>query len=418
MKYDFYNYIFLFLPSVMNESQEHKLQVKQKFKQLKCCVLVPTYNNAQTIEDVIQSTLEYCDEVIIVNDGCTDHTSEILTKYPQLKVITHLVNQGKGVGLRNGFKKAVELGFDYVISIDSDGQHYPKDFILFLDKIEQEPGSLIIGARNMTVENVPNKSTFGNKFSNFWFWAETGIKMPDTQSGYRLYPVQCLKNICLFTTKFELEIEVIVKAAWRGIPIVSVPVNVYYAPEGERVSHFIPSRDSTRISFLNTYLVILAALFWRPVMLLRSINLKNLKKVWREEVIAAHESTNKKALSVGVGLFFGIVPIWGFQFALAIFAAIFFKLNKIIVGLTAQISIPPMIPFVLYASVKTGEYVLGQKVNLDFDKLLTIETLKNLYVYYIGATVLSMVVGIAGFLVTWILLKVFGYKPSMNEPKS
>ena len=418
MKYDFYNYIFLFLPSVMNESQEHKLQVKQKFKQLKCCVLVPTYNNAQTIEDVIQSTLEYCDEVIIVNDGCTDHTSEILTKYPQLKVITHLVNQGKGVGLRNGFKKAVELGFDYVISIDSDGQHYPKDFILFLDKIEQEPGSLIIGARNMTVENVPNKSTFGNKFSNFWFWAETGITMPDTQSGYRLYPVQRLKNIWLFTTKFELEIEVIVKAAWRGIPVVSVPVSVYYAPEGERVSHFIPSRDSTRISFLNTYLVILAALFWRPVMLIRSINLKNLKKVWKEEVVAAHESTNKKALSVGVGLFFGIVPIWGFQFALAIFSAVFFKLNKIIVGLSAQISVPPLIPFVLYASVKTGEFVLGKEVNLDFTKLLSVETLKNLYVYYIGATVLSVTAGIAGFLVTWILLKVFGYKPTVNESKS
>jgi glycosyltransferase involved in cell wall biosynthesis len=402
----------------MTESQEDKLRVKQKFKQLKCCVLVPTYNNAKTIESVIQSTLEYCDEVIIVNDGCTDNTSEILAKYPNLIVVTHPVNQGKGVGLRNGFKKAVELGFDYVISIDSDGQHYPKDFILFLDKVEKEPGSLIIGARNMTVDNVPNKSTFGNKFSNFWFWAETGIKMPDTQSGYRLYPVQRLKKIWLFTTKFELEIEVIVKAAWRGIPVISVPVSVYYAPEGERVSHFIPSRDSTRISFLNTYLVILAALFWRPVMLVRSINLKNLKRVWKEEVVAAHESTNKKALSVGVGLFFGIVPIWGFQFALAIFSAVFFKLNKIIVGLSAQISVPPLIPFVLYASVKTGEFVLGRKVNLDFTKLLSIETLNNLYVYYIGATVLSIVAGITGFIITWLLLKIFGYKPTSNEPKS
>jgi glycosyltransferase involved in cell wall biosynthesis len=402
----------------MIETQDQKAFVKQKFKQLKCCVLIPTYNNAKTIEAVIQSTLDYCDDVIVVNDGCTDHTSEILSKYPQLKVVTHPINQGKGKGLRNGFAKAAELGFDYAISIDSDGQHYPKDFIIFLNKIEQEPGSLIIGARNMAVENVPNKSNFGNKFSNFWFWAETGITLPDTQSGYRLYPVQRLKKIWLFTTKFELEIEVIVKAAWRGIPVISVPVSVYYAPEGERVSHFIPSRDSTRISFLNTYLVILAALFWRPVMLIRSINFKNLKKVWKEEVVAAHESTNKKALSVGVGLFFGIVPIWGFQFALAIFSAIYFKLNKVIVGLSAQISVPPLIPFVLYASVKTGEFVLGQKVNLDFTKLLSVETLNNLYVYYVGATVLSIVAGVVGYIVTWVLLKIFGYKPTVNEPKS
>lgn len=402
----------------MIETQDQKALINYKFKQLKCCVLIPTYNNAKTIEAVIQSTLEYCDDVIIVNDGCTDDTANILAKYPQLHLVTHPINMGKGMGLRNGFKKAVELGFDYVISIDSDGQHYPKDFILFLDKIENEPGSLIIGARNMTVENVPNKSTFGNKFSNFWFWAETGITLPDTQSGYRLYPVKRLQKIWLFTTKFELEIEVIVKAAWRGIPVVSVPVSVYYAPVGERVSHFIPSRDSTRISFLNTYLVILAALFWRPVMLVRKFNIKNFKRVWKEEVVAAHESAENKAISVGVGLFFGIVPIWGFQFALAIFSAVFFKLNKIIVGLTAQISVPPMIPFVLYASVKTGEYVLNQKVDLDFNKLLTIETLKNLYVYYVGATVLSVVLGIAGFIVTWLLLKVFGYKPTSNESKS
>lgn len=401
----------------MMESQEQKAYVKQKFKQLKCCVLIPTYNNAKTIESVIQSTMEYCDDIIVIDDGCTDNTKEILSRYPTLHIVTHPVNKGKGVGLRNGFFKAVHLGFTYAISIDSDGQHYPKDFILFLDKIEHKPGSLIIGARNMTVENVPNKSTFGNKFSNFWFWAETGITLPDTQSGFRLYPVQRLKKIWLFTTKFELEIEVIVKAAWRGIPVISVPVSVYYAPEGERVSHFVPSRDSTRISFLNTYLVILAALFWRPVMLVRSINFRNLKRVWREEVVAAHETPKKKALSVGVGLFFGIVPIWGFQFALAIFTAIFFKLNKVIVGLSAQISVPPLIPFVLYASIKTGEFVLNKKVNLDFDKLLTLETLNNLFVYYIGATVLSIVAGLAGFILTWVLLKLFGYKATIHERK-
>ncbi len=402
----------------MEAPQDQILYTKQKFKQLKCCVLIPTYNNAKTIEGVIQSSLQYCDDVIIVNDGCTDDTAQIIAKYPQLIVITHNVNKGKGVGLRNGFVKAAELGFDYAISIDSDGQHFPKDFIIFLEKIEKEPGSLIIGARNMDVANVPGKSNFGKKFSNFWFWAETGISMPDTQSGFRLYPVQRLKKIWLFTTKFELEIEVIVKAAWHGIPVVSVPVSVYYAPEGERVSHFMPGKDTTRISFLNTYLVTLALLFWRPVMLLRKLNFKNLKKVWKEEVVASHESAEKKALSVGVGLFFGIVPIWGFQFAMAIFTAIFFKLNKIIVGLTAQISVPPMIPVVLYTSVKTGEYILNKKVNLDLSKLLSSETLNNVYVYYVGATVLSIVAGIVGFLVTWVLLKLFGYKPSSNEPNS
>lgn len=385
---------------------------KSKFKALRACVLIPTYNNAKTLEAVISTTLEYCNDVIVVNDGATDSTPVIISKFSNITVFKHEVNKGKGMALRNGFKKALELGFDYVITIDSDGQHYPEDFITFLNKVEEVPNSLIIGARNMAVDNVPGKSTFGNKFSNFWFWVETGIKLPDTQSGYRLYPVKRMRNIWLFTTKFELEIEVIVKAAWRGIPVISVPVKVYYAPQGERVTHFRPGKDFTRISFLNTYLCILAALFWRPVMLLRKFTLSNLKKVWREEIVARHESPMKKASSVALGLFFGIVPIWGFQFATALLLAHFLKLNKVVVGLVAQISVPPMIPFILYASVKTGELVLSEKVNLDLNKILTVDALKNVYVYTVGATVLSVVVAVAGFLITLISLKAFRYKPN------
>ncbi len=390
----------------------HKEITKAKFKALKACVLIPTYNNAKTLEDVIKTTLEYCDHVILVNDGATDSTPEIISRYPQLTVVKHEVNKGKGMALRNGFKKAVELGYEYTITIDSDGQHYPEDFIKFLNKVEEVPGSLIIGARNMTVDNVPGKSTFGNKFSNFWFLVETGISLPDTQSGYRLYPVQRLKNIWLFTTKFELEIEVIVKAAWRGISVISVPVKVYYAPQGERVSHFRPGKDFTRISFLNSYLVILAAIFWRPVMLLRKFTISNMKKVWREEIVAKHESPLNKASSVALGLFFGIVPIWGFQFALALFFAYLLKLNKVIVGVVANISIPPMIPFILYLSVKTGEIVLKEQVNFDLQKMLSIEALRNLYVYTIGATVLSVVAAAAGFVLTLLALKIFNYQPS------
>jgi len=151
-------------------------------------------------------------------------------------------------------------------------------------------------------------------------------------------------------------------------------------------------------------------------MLIRKMTLKNFKRAWKEEVIAAHESASNKAVSVGVGLFFGIVPIWGLQFALAIIAAVYFKLNKVIVGLTAQISVPPMIPLILYASVKMGEYVLKEKIYLSFSHAITIKTAINIgWIYLVGATVLSVVAGIAGFLITFILLKIFGYKPVQND---
>ncbi len=403
----------------MQDPQTEKEFIKNQFKKLNCCVIIPTYNNFKTLDNVIQSTLDYCDEVIVIDDGCTDSTQEIITKYPQLITVKHAINIGKGKALRSGFTVAVEKGFDYVISIDSDGQHFPKDFSAFLDKIEESPSSLIIGARNMAVENVPNKSNVGNRISNFWYKVETGISLNDTQSGFRLYPVKQLKNIWFFTTKFEFEIEVIVKAAWRGVPVISVPVSVYYAPPDERVSHFKPRSDSTRISFLNTYLVTLAIFFWWPVMLIRKLSVTDYKKVWKEEVIASHESALNKAISVGVGLFFGIVPIWGFQFALAILSAVYFKLNKVIVGLSAQISFPPLIPFILYASIKMGEVVMGEKVDLIFSKSLSLQEItKNILVYYVGATVLSVVAGVIGFLVTLITLKLFGYKQNTYDKQS
>jgi glycosyltransferase involved in cell wall biosynthesis len=403
----------------MQDPQTEREFIKQQFKKLNCCVIIPTYNNSKTLDAVIQSTFEYCDEVIVVDDGCTDATQEIISKYPQLITVAHPINKGKGKALRSGFATAVEKGFEYAISIDSDGQHFPKDFNLFLNKIEENPGSLIIGARNMAVDNVPSKSNVGNRISNFWYTVETGISLDDTQSGFRLYPVKQLKNIWFFTTKFEFEIEVIVKAAWRGVPVISVPVSVYYAPPSERVSHFKPRSDSTRISFLNTYLVTLAVFFWWPVMLIRKLSVTDYRKVWKEEVIASHESAMKKAISVGVGLFFGIVPIWGFQFALAILSAVYFKLNKAIVGLSAQISIPPFIPFILFGSIKMGEFLLNQHININFSKGLTLKMVLDIgALYFLGATVLSIVAAVIGFLITLVALKLFGYKQITHDKQS
>ena len=183
------------------------------------CVVIPTYNNAGTLSKVIIDVLKYCEDVIVVNDGSTDGTSDLLELIPGLQLIEYTPNKGKGVALRTGLQYAADKGYTYAITIDSDGQHFAKDIPAFVKHIEENPGSLLIGARNMDQASVPGKSSFGNKFSNFWFWIETGIKGPDTQSGYRLYPVQQLKNIQFFTRKFEFEIEVLVRAAWKGIKI-------------------------------------------------------------------------------------------------------------------------------------------------------------------------------------------------------
>lgn len=249
-------------------------KLAEVFSSKKICVLVATYNNAGTLPSVVADLQEYTHDIIVVNDGSTDHTQQLLDTLSVRSIVSYRQNMGKGFALRKGFERAVELGYDYAITIDSDGQHFASDLPAFIDHLEYYPGSIIIGARNMEQSGVPAKSSFGNNFSNFWFWVETGYRMKDTQSGYRLYPVNRLAGFGFITRKYEFEIEVLVRAAWHGIPVTQVPVKVYYAEKEKRVSHFRPFRDFSRISLLNTVLVTIALLYIKPRDLLRDIKKK------------------------------------------------------------------------------------------------------------------------------------------------
>lgn len=257
---------------------ENYTAIREAFMTHNACVLIPTYNNAQTLPALVTDILTYTDKVVVVNDGSTDETAVILKQFP-VEIVSYEKNKGKGWALRQGFKRAVELGYTYAITIDSDGQHYADDLNVFLNAVDQHPAAIIIGARNMEQSSVPGKSSFGNKFSNFWFWVETGIKLPDTQSGYRLYPVKELAALTFFTLKYEFEIEVIVRAAWKGIDVTCVPVKVFYPEKEKRISHFRPFRDFSRISVLNTVLVAIAFLYIKPRDFFRSFKKKTSGRI-------------------------------------------------------------------------------------------------------------------------------------------
>ena len=245
---------------------------RNKLIALRCCVIVPTYNNDSTLLFVLNAVHSLTAQIIVVNDGSTDSTSTLLAPYEQLfSVCTCPKNAGKGIALQVGFEKALKEGYNYAITIDSDGQHFAEDIISFIEQIEKKPQTLLVGARNLQEKNMPKKNTFGNKFSNFWFWFATGIKLPDTQSGFRLYPLDLIKGIHFFTSKFEFELEVLVKSAWQGVTILPVPIKIFYAKGHDRVSHFRPGADFIRISFLNIYLVSLALIWHHPKLVIRKL---------------------------------------------------------------------------------------------------------------------------------------------------
>lgn len=229
----------------------------------KICVIIPTYNNATTVMRVIEDVEKYCRSIIVVNDGSTDQTAAILQSCPlPIEVVSYSKNRGKGYALVTGFRKAMALGYTHAITIDADGQHFADDIPCFLEGLKENPEGIIVGCRNLTEENMPRQNTFANRFSNFWFRLQTGINLPDTQSGFRLYTLSSLKGLNLITSRYESELEFLVYAAWAGVDISWVNVRVYYPPAEERVSHFRPVYDFFRISVLNTILCLLALLFF------------------------------------------------------------------------------------------------------------------------------------------------------------
>ncbi|PVW14362.1 DUF2062 domain-containing protein [Marixanthomonas spongiae] len=374
--------------------QPKYLETTQKLKQYNCCVLIPTYNNYKTLKRVLDGVLEYTDAVVLVNDGSTDETLQILSRYPQIEQIHINKNQGKGYALKKGFKHAVSFGFDYAITLDSDGQHFPSDIPIFINALDTSKNKnlLLIGDRKMNESDVLAQSRKGNNVSSFWVRAVTDLELHDTQSGFRLYPIKYLKELSFFrnTKKFEFEVEVLVKAHWAGTLVKNVPIKVLYDLD-ERVSHFRPFMDIARITILIIWFLIVKYFYIRPRDFFRKVKQMGLRQFLREEVLGSNDSPEKKALSVALGLFIGLSPLWGFHTVIVIFLAIALKLNKVIAFAFSNISLPPFIPFVFLASLTTGYWVLGQKNEATLASVTdNFEVITSLKAYFVGSIVLSV----------------------------
>lgn len=249
------------------------------------CAVIPTYQNAKTLLKVVADVHRVVDTVFVVDDGSNDGTAALLDKAtgnerPE-KVLTHPKNCGKGAALKTGLTYARQQGFRYAVTVDADGQHRADDIPALLKAVEEEPDALAIGSRGLQHENMPAKSTFANRFSNFWFALQTLQRLPDTQSGLRVYPLRRLHGMHWMSARYEAELTLLVFSAWAGVKLLPVPVSVYYPPRDQRVTHFRPGRDFTRISVLNTLLCFLMVVYGWPRIFCRQIA-RGVKGVFRK----------------------------------------------------------------------------------------------------------------------------------------
>ena len=216
---------------------------------MKTAVIIPVYNHASRIKEVVRKSLQLDLPVFVIDDGSTDNTSDILAGLEGITIIRHPVNLGKGAAIISGFTAAVQQHFDWALTIDGDGQHQPGDAKTLLRAAAGNGRVIVVGARQgMAGANVPWTSRFGRGFSNFWVWVSGGPRILDSQSGFRLYPLPECLYLGVRAVRYQFEVEILVRARGKGIATLEAPISVVYQDRGQRISHFRPWVDFWRNS--------------------------------------------------------------------------------------------------------------------------------------------------------------------------
>jgi uncharacterized protein (DUF2062 family) len=371
---------------------------------VKPCVIIPCFNHAATVAAVAQAALTHC-PVIVVDDGSTIPLPEL----PGCTLIRLARNSGKATALRAGFQRATELGFTHGITMDADGQHFAADLPQFLALARAHPDSLAVGVRDFYAAGCPTHRRRSNAVSTFWFRTETGVCLGDTQCGFRGYPLALTQRLKTRAGRYAFELEFMVRAAWLGTPIVAVPVQCTYAPGKVGQSHFRPVRDLAHITAMNIGLVLQS---WFVPQSLRAAWSRGERKSFRttvHEIFTDHaHDPLRLALAVGLGLFFGILPVWGLQTVLALTLAHRLRLNLAITLLACNISLPPMVPFLLYAGTAVGHWLFtGELLTIALGEMTMARARDYIWQWLVGSLLLAVLVAGLGTLVTYLLARLF-----------
>ncbi len=365
---------------------------------LKVLLVIPLYNHANTVAEVVKRALETGHDVLVVDDGSLDDGLKVLNDV-DCHTLRLSENRGKGAAILAGARFASEHSFDAILTIDADGQHDPADSFTLIT--EGESGiwpAVIIGARQMVQDTVPGASHFGKKFSNFWVRLESGKDLQDTQSGMRLYPVRELLQLETSQTRYDFEIEVLVKFLWAGLDARDVDISVHYPPAGERVSHFDKIVDNWRLTKLHTRLVCRRLLPRSHTLLVPKENrtetsvvvknpLQTLKNICRE-----NSSPFWLGVAVWVGIFFGALPLIACHTVVIIYVAFRFHLNKVAAVAASQFCMPPIVPALCIEVgyfLRTGEFLL----DFSWDRWI-LEVHLRLWDWFIGSLLVGPLLGL------------------------
>lgn len=358
---------------------------------------VPVYNNRATVKDVVAECRSVLRNIVVVDDGSTDADVAGLLSGLDVVVLKHGKNLGKGQAILTASRYVEDHGGLYLITIDADGQHVPRDIEKFIPLIKEGEPGLIIGCRNFNTENVPASSRFGRSFANFWLKVETGQTLDDCQSGFRAYPVQYLNQLRFKGRRYDFEAEVLAKSAWAGLKLSMVPINVRYPKPEERVSSFKPFLDNLRLTGIHSMLVgrrllplphrklvkganvIDLSLFRHPVRVLKALLLEN-------------STPEGLALSAAVGVFLAVLPLLFVHTLVILYVSMRLNLNKVVSLNVQHIAMPPFVPALC---IEVGYFLRHGKWLTDLSFRTVFEQFSSrFYEWFLGSLIIAPLIAI------------------------
>jgi glycosyltransferase involved in cell wall biosynthesis len=382
-------------------------------EEIKAVIVIPAYNNSYTLRNVVKESIKTGLKVLIIDDGSTDDSLKTV-KGLDTAVITFPKNRGKGAAIKAGAAWAEENNFTHIITLDADGQHNPQDAYKFIEKINENPLSIVIGNRDFENSDVPEKSKFGRKFSNFWVKVLTGVSAVDSQSGFRAYPVELIQKIKCSGNRYNFEVEIIVKGIWAGLKIQNVAIPVVYSETTKKSSHFRPFVDNARISLTYSGLFIRNLL---PITNKVLIPHEKQKEPFFKRISAFFKMLLKEnlkpyqiVLACMLGIFLGTLPLIAIHSIVIIFSAKLLKLNRLIAFNISHFCGPPFVPALCMVA---GHYIRsGEMLMLNHDTLSNFGT--NLGIYFIDylvgsivmAPILAVLVGIVVYIIVAVVQKI------------
>ena len=337
-------------------------------------MVAPTHNNVRTLADIIRRVRATGLPLIVVNDGSTDETANVLASDAWrsdagVSVIPHPRNRGKAAALLTGFAAARAAGYTHAATIDTDGQLDPEQLPELVGLARNNPDALVIGRRDESTDGYPARSRLGRRLSNLFVWMECGARVSDSQCGLRVYPLDLVRQADCRAGRFGFETEIITRAAWAGRPIVESPVHCYYFPKDREVSHFRPWFDSLLGIGMHARLVLraLSPFTRRPgrrggislsgISLRRTIDWLNPMSAWRH-LRADETGRTDAAAGLALGAFIANLPAYGAQTLISLYAARRLHLHPVAVVAGSQLSTPPVGPALVAGAVALGHLLL------------------------------------------------------------